>query len=81
MTHYRLDVDKKFGQYLMRFYEQGATPPAFGPPLADMRALVAALEARLVGVALDGGEDVVSFRNNAYVSAIALRETVRLSRY
>jgi hypothetical protein len=81
MAVYRLDVEKRFGQFLLRLYPQGVVAPAFGAPCAHIKALTAELAARLDGLALGPGGDSVVFRNIAYDDVVALRETVRLSRY
>lgn len=80
MTIYRRDVEKKFGQLRMRLYPQGTTAPDHEPPHADMKALVASLEEALAPLDTAGGDTVV-FRNIAYDDKVAVRETVRLSRY
>ncbi|MFO0747710.1 MAG: hypothetical protein U1F43_18900 [Myxococcota bacterium] len=81
MTVYRLDVEKKFGQLHLRLYPQGTPAPEYGPAHGDMKALVAALEEALAPVDTTSGADSVIFRNIAYGEKVALRETVRLSRF
>ena len=78
---YRLDVEKKFGQLHMRLFVQGEKAPDFGPPAADIKALV-----EQVGVALEpldtkGGVDSVIFRGIEYKKKVDLRETVRFSKF
>jgi hypothetical protein len=81
MAVYRLDVEKRFGQFLLRLYPQGELAPPFGAPCTHVKALVAELAARLDGLTLAPDADSVVFRNIAYDDPVALRETVRLSRY
>ena len=40
MAIYKLDVDKRFGQYHLRLTPQGAAPGDFSAPLPDMNALI-----------------------------------------
>jgi hypothetical protein len=81
MAIYKLEVEKKFGQLQMRLGLQGAKAPEFGPPAADVKALVAQLEQALAPLDTKGGTDSVIFRGIEYKRKIDLRETVRLSKF
>lgn len=81
MAIYKLDVDKRFGQYHLRLTPQGAAPGDFSAPLPDMNALIAALDEALAPLDTKGGVDSIVFRNIAYGKKRDLRETVRLSRF
>ncbi len=81
MGIYKLEVEKKFGQLQMRLFPQGEKPSEFGPPAADIRALVAQLEQALEPLETKGDADSVIFRGIEYKEKVDLRETVRFSKF
>ena len=81
MGIYKLEVEKKFGQLQMRLFPQGDRPAEFGPPAADIKALVAQLDQVLEPLDTKGGADSVIFRGIEYKKKVDLRETVRFSKF
>ena len=81
MAIYKLDVEKKFGQLRFRLYPQGEKPGEFGADAADMKALLAALDAALEPLDTKTGADSVIYRNIEYTKKAHLRETVRFSKF
>lgn len=81
MAIYKLEVETKFGQLQMRLFPQGEKPSEFGPPAAEVRALIDQLERALAPLDTKGGADTVFFRGIEYSSKVDLRETVRFSKF
>lgn len=81
MAIYKLDVEKKYGQYQLRLYPQGARPTEFGAKATDMRTLIGHLESATADLDLKVGGDSVIFRQIEYNDTTSLRETVRFSKY
>ena len=81
MAIYKLDIEKKFGQLRFRLYPQSGAPSAFGGDATDVRGLIENLDAALTSLDIDSGADSVFFRNIEYAETVALRETVRHSRF
>lgn len=78
MAIFKLDVEKKFGQLRFRLYPQASAAGAFGGDAPEMKALLANLDGALEPLTAD---DSVIFRGIEYNEKVALRETVRLSRF
>ncbi len=81
MAIYKLDVEKKYGQYHLRLYPQGARPTEFGAKTSEMRGLIAHLDSAIGDLDLKVGGDSVIFRQIEYNNTTSLRETVRFSKY
>lgn len=77
---FKLDVEKKFGQFNYRFYAQGSQAGA-AVVSKDLKSLVENLRESIKPLNLSPEADQVIFRGIAYDSAVALTETVRLSRF
>jgi hypothetical protein len=80
MAIYKLEVEKKYGQFQFRLYPQGEPP---GDPVAakDMKGLIEALGAALEPLDTKNRTDSVIFRHVAYATKQELKETVRMSRF
>jgi len=78
MAIYKLDVEKKFGQFQFRLYPQGTAPGEFGGAANEMKTFLEGLDGALEPLA---PADSVIFRNIEYPDRLPLRETVRLSRF
>ncbi len=81
MAIYKLDIEKRFGQLRLRLYPQGGAATEFGGDATDVRGLIENLDAALAPLDIDSGADSVFFRNIEYAETVALRETVRHSRF
>ncbi len=78
MAIFKLDVEKKFGQLRFRLSPQASAPGDFGGDATEMKALLERLDAALEPLTAN---DSVIFRGIEYNEKVALRETVRLSRF
>jgi len=78
MAIYKLDVEKKFGQLRFRLYPQASAPGVFGSDAPEMKAFIEHLDAAIEPLT---PSDSVFFRGIEYSDKVALRETVRLSRF
>jgi hypothetical protein len=81
MAIYKLDIDKKFGQYHLRLSPQADKSAELSSTAKDVRGLIANLDAALAGLDLRVNGDTVIFRQIEYDDSTNLRETVRFSRY
>jgi len=80
MAIYKLDVEKKYGQFQFRLYPQGE-PPANFHHAPDLKGLLESLTKALEPLDTKSRTDSVVFRHIEYATKTELKETVRLSKY